>query len=286
MKSFIGLILFLVVFILVGVATHFAIFNKYGVYIWSLNEQNRITQTKLKAVGPVLAIPPAPENPKVGKQIEPAPPVVDEKKPEVPVVETKVLPEPPKDPNIISLFDGKDLGKWESTQYGGEGEVFVNEEGDLEFGAGAILSGVHWKGEVPRTSNFEISLDAMKIDGNDFFCGLTFPVKESHATFVVGGWGGGIVGISSVDDLDASENETMKIEGYNEGTWYKMKVRVTDDKIQAWIDGTQMVDLALKDRKISLRPGDIELSVPIGIASFQTRSKYRNLVWTNLPEAP
>ncbi len=168
------------------------------------------------------------------------------------------------------------------TQFGGEGDVFVNESGNMELGFGAVITGAHWGGEVPALSNYEISLDAMKLDGNDFFIALTFPVKDSFATFVVGGWGGGIVGISCVDDLNASENETMNIEGFSDDVWYKIRVKVTDDKIEAWIDDDQKVDLDLEDKKISLLPGDIELSVPIGLAAFQTRAQYRNIVWRNL----
>ena len=185
----------------------------------------------------------------------------------------------------IALFDGEGLGTWEKTQYGGEGDVFVDEEGNLEFGFGAVITGVHWGDEPPALSNYEISLDAMKLDGHDFFLALTFPVKDSHATFVIGGWGGGVVGISSVDDLNASENETMNIEGFENDRWYEVRVRVTDEKIEAWIDEDQMVDLELEDRKISLLPGDIELSVPIGLAAYQTRAQYRNIVWRNLPAA-
>ena len=196
----------------------------------------------------------------------------------------KEKPAPPKEPDLFVLFDGKTLGKWESIQFGGEGEVQVNEGGAIEAGFGAIMTGVRWKGGIPRTSNYEITLDAMLLDGNDFFCGLTFPVKDSHASFIIGGWGGGVVGISSVDDLDASENETMNIEGFEEETWYRVKVRVTDEKIEAWIDDRQMVDLELQDRKIGLRPGDIELCAPLGICSYMTRAQYRNIKWRNLPE--
>lgn len=283
MKSIIGLFVFFLVFALVGVATHFAIYNKPGIFIWSQNESGGFSQTTLKAEGPTLVKPAGEEKQKIENPVEKAEP--EEKAPPAPEVAADPEPQAEVDPNVIPLFNGKDLGNWEITQYGGEGEVIVNEEGELEFGFGAILTGVHWSVDPPQTSNYEISLEAMKLDGTDFFCALTFPVKDSHASFVIGGWGGGIVGISSVDDLDASENETMNIEGFNEGVWYKVKVRVTDEKIQAWIDDSEMVDLDLKDRKISLRPGDIELSVPIGLASFQTRAKYRNLVWTNLSDA-
>ena len=189
-----------------------------------------------------------------------------------------------KDPNVISLFDGKKLGKWKSVQFGGEGEVFITDEGNLQFDFGALMTGVVWGEKPPATSNYEISFEVMKLQGNDFFVGLTFPVKDSHASFIAGGWGGGIVGISSVDDLDASENETMNIEGFEDNRWYKIKLRVTDAKIDVWLDDKQFVDLELKDKKISVRPGDIELCIPLGLCSFQTRAQYRNIVWKNIKE--
>lgn len=189
-----------------------------------------------------------------------------------------------KDPNVISMFDGKKLGKWKSVQFGGEGEVFITDDGNLQFDFGALMTGVVWGEKPPATTNYEISLEVMKLQGNDFFLGLTFPVKDSHASFIAGGWGGGIVGISSIDDLDASENETMNIEGFEDNRWYKIKLRVTDAKIEVWLDDKQFVDLELKDKKINVRPGDIELCIPLGLCSFQTRTQYRNIVWTNLPK--
>jgi len=76
----------------------------------------------------------------------------------------------------------------------------------------------------------------------------------------------------------------MNIEGFEKDVWHKIRVRVTDDKLQAWIDEDQKVDLELEGKKISLLPGDIELSVPLGIAAYQTRAQYRNIVWKNLPK--
>jgi hypothetical protein len=193
---------------------------------------------------------------------------------------------PKKDPNVVPLFDGKNLGNWKPVPFGGEGEVFVTKDGTLQFDFGAMMTGVVWGGKTPpATSNYEISFEAMKLQGNDFFVGLTFPVKNDHASFIVGGWGGGIIGISSIDDLDASENETMNIEGFEDNRWYKIKLRVTDPKIEAWLDDKQFVDLELQDKKISVRPGDIELCIPLGLCSFQTRAQYRNLVWKNIATA-
>lgn len=279
MKYFGAVLLFLVVFFAVGVAMHFSLYQQPGVFVWSLREdadtgKSGFARTTLTVASSEPAAPAA-EAPKA----EPAKPVAAESPQAEPA---KDAPDPAK-ADEISLFDGKDLGKWRKTAFGGEGDVFVDEDGNLEFGFGAVITGVNWGEAPPATSNYELSLEAMKLDGNDFFIALTFPVKDSHATFVVGGWGGGVVGISSVDDLNASENETMSIEGFENDVWYKIRVKVTDDQLQAWIDDDEKVSLDLEGRKISLLPGDIELSVPIGIAAYQTRAQYRNLVWRKLP---
>ncbi len=279
-KKFSGLFIFLVVFALSGVVIHQVLYNRPGIFVWSLQE-NPETGSKMIARTTMIAASAADESEPGDEGGEVA--AGEETLESAPAPEA--IPAEEAGSDEISLFNGKDLGDWESTQYGGEGDVFVNEEGNLEFGFGAVITGVHWTGEVPKLSHYEITLEAMKLDGYDFFCALTFPVKESHATYVLGGWGGGVVGISSVDDLNASENETMNIEGFENDRWYQIKVRVTDERLEAWLDDDQMVNLALKDKKISLLPGDIELSVPIGLASFQTRSQFRNIVWRNLSEA-
>ncbi|MCB1237007.1 MAG: DUF1080 domain-containing protein [Verrucomicrobiae bacterium] len=275
MKLLKRLLILLIVVLIVGEAYHMGMYDgRMGFFVWSARKNPANGTISFVHTG---TLPPPPP------MVEDAPPETQAATlADTPAAPEKA-PEPPKDPNEFILFDGETLGKWKSTEFGGEGEVFVNEQKCLEFGFGAIMTGVNWTEEPPALSNYEISLDAMKLDGNDFFCALTFPVKESLATFVVGGWGGGVVGISSVDDLDASENETMNIEGFQNDVWYKIKVRVTDEKIEAWIDDRQMVDLEIGDKKISLRPGDIELSAPLGIASFMTRAQYRNLVLRKLP---
>ena len=97
-----------------------------------------------------------------------------------------------------SLFDGKSLGQWKSTEFGGEGKVTV-ANGQINLEAGVMLTGITWTGSSFPKTNFEVSLEAKKVDGTDFFCGLTFPVAESHCSLILGGWGGGIVGLSSLD---------------------------------------------------------------------------------------
>ena len=175
------------------------------------------------------------------------------------------------------LFDGKSLAGWAITDFGGHGDVKV-ENGQIFLGMGAALTGINWSNAtlLPK-SDYEISLDAMKIDGSDFFCGLTFPVSDSYCTLIVGGWGGGVVGISSIDSQDASENETTKSYNFDKNRWFHIRARVTRAKIEAWIDADKVADVELAEKKISMRPGEIESSVPLGVATYQTTAAIKNI---------
>lgn len=182
-----------------------------------------------------------------------------------------------------SLFDGKTLRGWQVTQFGGHGPVNC-QDGLMIVDMGDALSGVNWTNTPPK-SNYEIVLDAMRLDGSDFFCGLTFPVGQSHCSLILGGWGGTVVGISSIDGQDASENETTKFIRFESDRWYRIRIRVTDAKIEAWLDKDKIVDLPLADRKITLRFGDIDMSLPLGVATYQTTAAFRNLKWRSLGPA-
>jgi hypothetical protein len=180
-----------------------------------------------------------------------------------------------------SLFDGKSLQGWRETPFSGRGKVRV-EDGTILLGAGA-LTGITWAGSFPR-SNYEVRLEAARMDGTDFFAGITFPVKEAYCSWINGGWGGLVVGLSSLDGRDASENETMIQRNFTKGRWYALRLRVTDDRIQAWIDNEQIIDVALEGREISLRPGQIDLSAPFGIASYSTVGALRKIEYRVLAQ--
>ncbi len=181
------------------------------------------------------------------------------------------------------LFDGKTLNGWKTTEFGGHGEVAV-KDALLMIHLGAMLTGVSWTNEIPKT-DYEVELEAMKVEGSDFFCGLTFPVGDSFCSFIVGGWGGGVVGLSSIDGLDASENETTKYLPFDKNRWYRIRLRVTQSKIETWIDSDKIVDQSIVGRRISLRPGEIEYSVPFGVATWQTTAALRNIKIRRLSDA-
>ncbi len=180
------------------------------------------------------------------------------------------------------LFDGKTLTNWKRTEFGGEGEVKI-EDGRLVIGRGQPLTGVTWNGgQLPKV-NYELTLEAQRIEGSDFFVGLTFPVKDHPCSLILGGWGGSLTGLSSINGFDASENETTNFYKFDNGKWYKVRVRVTDTHIQAWLDNTNLADVEYSDKKIGIRI-EMELSKPLGLATYNTQAAIRNFKVRELPE--
>jgi len=183
----------------------------------------------------------------------------------------------------VSLFDGASLGQWKITAFDEPGKVYAKDE-SIVMEAGNEMTGITWGGGVLRR-NYEINLDAMRVDGEDFFCGLTFPIDDSCVTFIVGGWGGNVSGISSVNYYDASDNETTVKKTFDNGRWYHIRVRVSDGKIQCWIDDKQYVDLETAGKRLDVR-SEVEDSQPLGIASYGTSSAIKNIRLTKLADTP
>jgi hypothetical protein len=174
-----------------------------------------------------------------------------------------------------SMFDGQSLAGWRETPFAGHGEVHY-ESGVIILNMGDPFTGVNWTNEFPKL-NYEVAFDAMRLMGSDFFCGLTVPVGTNFCSLIVGGWGGSLVGISSLDGMDASENESTKFVNFESGRWYRIRLRVTEKRIEGWIDNDKLVDVDTSEKRISVRPGDIELSKPFGLAAWQTGAAFREI---------
>lgn len=178
-----------------------------------------------------------------------------------------------------SLFDGLTLGAWEQTSFGGEGAVGVRD-GAIVLEMGDPLTGVTWTGpDLP--ASYELALEAARLSGSDFFCGLTFPVGMSHCSLILGGWGGGTVGLSSLDGRDASENETTREMRFEDRRWYGVRVAVTPGRIRAWLDGEPIVNVATEGRKVGIR-AELDVSRPLGLATYRTRGGARSIRWRRL----
>ena len=257
------------------------------------------------------------------------------------------LPQPTTQPSPwAALFNGTDLTGWKETDYAGRGNVKV-ENGELHIENGLVITGVTFTNSavLPKT-NYEISYQAKRVNGSDFFALLTFPVGNKHASFVTGGWGGAVTGISSINSMDASENDTTVYLKYNQDQWYTFRLRVTPENLSVWMTPkehliplnatvasvvkayqteaatagqtlsakdaeavlreinpeldknipardtiyfpgeAQIIDEPIKDKVVQMRAGEIELSAPLGFATFQSYGVIRNARIRRLPEMP
>ena len=176
--------------------------------------------------------------------------------------------------------DWQTLDGWKQIPFPRSGTAHIETQAIL-LDPGAPMTGVTAREFKPRL-NYEIRYEASRLRGNDFFASLTFPYTNSHATWVNGGWGGDIIGISSIDNWDASENETRAYFNFENNRFYRFRIQVTETHIKAWIDDKQVVDLAVNGRAITLRRG-MDLTMPLSLFSYNTASSIRKMEYRLLP---
>jgi len=193
--------------------------------------------------------------------------------------------EPAPLPEARSLFDGATLDGWKKTPFYGADQVDVRvEDGAIRLPVGKSMSGVTTTRDDLPSTNYELTYEAMRTEGEDFFAAATFPARDGFLTFVNGGWGGNITGLSSLDGADASENETTVGYKYRDRTWYRFRIRVTDDAVRCWIDDRPVVKVDVRDRQLSTRI-QVRASQPLGFATWESAGAVRRVAVRPLTDA-
>jgi hypothetical protein len=178
-------------------------------------------------------------------------------------------------PEKLVLFDGKSLDGWKKTDFSRPGEVKV-EDGALVLSAGRAMTGITTtRQDLPKT-NYELTYEATRLKGHDFFAAATFPVGKSHITLVNGGWGGHVTGLSSLDGSDASENETTTAVKYQDKTPHRFRVWVTDKVIRCWVDDVKVVAVNIEGRQVDTRI-ETHANKPLGFATYETTGALRKI---------
>lgn len=185
-------------------------------------------------------------------------------------------------PQTWRLQEASLLAHWQPAGIDQSGDLQL-APGEFTLGAGKPMTGTRftaWAQLHLPVTDYAVEFEAMRVSGQDFFGALTFPVRsiDTCATLVTGGWGGGLVGISSIDEQNASENSTRGEHQFVNGQWYKFRLEVRDDELKTWLDGRLVINASIKARTISLRPGDIEKCAPFGLATYMTTGKVKNLI--------
>ena len=196
-------------------------------------------------------------------------------------------PTSPSAPVVHQLFDGKSLDGWRIIDdWVGEGAHVGVRDGAIYIADGNLLNGIARTAFPEIDGPYEMRIEAMRLEGRDIFLGVTFPVpgKNSAITFVAGGWGGQTTGLSNIDGLDAMENATGSAQNYEDGRWYAFRFEVSEERIDVWMDGRLIVGAFIARSKISLRPGEVDLTLPFGFFTYNTVGAIRKVEIEELRE--
>jgi hypothetical protein len=92
-----------------------------------------------------------------------------------------------------------------------------------------------------------------------------------------------LIGISSINGNDASENETASYRNFKNGEWYRFKVRVDKANITVWLNDEQIIVVARENRKFSVR-AEVMRSRPLGYCVFQSKVFVKDWEYRTLGE--
>ncbi len=178
------------------------------------------------------------------------------------------------DPNWTDwedLFDGKTLGRW-SQQFAGGGRVHV-EDGEIRIEAGRPFAGIVLREALPG-SGWEIAFEAKRTVGTKDISSVNFSVGPSTCSLVVGGFDGSLVGLQEVDGQSLDRSPMCKRLSFETNRWYRVRLRVTRAKIQAWIEEEQVADLPVAGHTFK----SYEIFRPLlSVYTYETSSALRSI---------
>ena len=177
------------------------------------------------------------------------------------------------------LFNGRDLDGWKEAPFDGRGKI-TTKDGEIRLGKGR-MTGIAWTRDFPKTG-YEIRFEAARLNGKDFFAGITFPVNDTHCSWISGGWDGTVIGLSNLDGNDASENDTSTNRDFETGRWYRFRLAVVPSRIRAWIDDVEIINVDISKRLVQIRFDDIDLCLPLGFASYATEAGLRSIAYRRI----
>lgn len=181
-----------------------------------------------------------------------------------------------------ALFEAPLASQWQDAKIEGGGEVRRETDGFTLHAGAPMTANVlpTWEQEGLPVVGYRLTYEAMRVSGSDFFGSVTFPVghRERSVTFVLGGWGGTQVGISSIDGADASENPTGSSQRFENGRWYRIRIEVHEESVRVWLDDRPLVRFDPQGRQLHLRGGEISKCVPFGFATYGTEGRIRACV--------
>lgn len=189
--------------------------------------------------------------------------------------------EAPKADEWQSLFDGKSLGAWEPVERFSSKATVAN--GAIVLDTLPEWNAVHWRVDVPR-EDYELAYEAMRVKGTRDFGTLAFAIGgATHCMLHIGTGEGDTVGLSNFDGRDYRSNGTARTFAFRNGTWYRVLLRVTADRVEAWVDGRKMVDVARAGHAFAPASARLRSIKAFGLCSYASGGAVRNIRLRRLP---
>ncbi|HUT36726.1 MAG TPA: SUMF1/EgtB/PvdO family nonheme iron enzyme [Planctomycetota bacterium] len=177
------------------------------------------------------------------------------------------------------LFDGKTLNGWARRL--NKDDALVVEDGQICMRPSTAIDGTERNmrnmglactGEMPR-DGYEVAYEAMRVAGSYDFATLAFPVGGEECLLKVGcGQNGRGICLNGTDVDPAALSEAT----FKTGQWYRMRLRVTGGRIQAWIDEEQVIDFARAGHRFIGTKESKEL-MPLGLLCHATHAAFRSI---------
>ncbi|MBL7222904.1 MAG: DUF1080 domain-containing protein, partial [Candidatus Brocadiae bacterium] len=195
----------------------------------------------------------------------------------------RLKPEPPRDvEGRIRLFDGMTLEGWRVIKGPGQFGAVRVDDGRLILEKGANPTAVVRDGAFP-TTHYEVTLDLMRIEGSGSVS-VAFPVGEMTCNLWLGTHGArALAGLGNVDGKPAYENDTKRDIQFETDRWYTARIRVIDQRIEAWLDGRKVTELTTEGHKLfASAPG---APAPFRLSTWISAAAFRNIVVRRLRPA-
>ncbi len=183
------------------------------------------------------------------------------------------------------LFDGKTLDGWQAAgDEATRGEVRL-ESGQIILNPGSPKTTVAWTSEFPAR-DYEVEVEAMRVEGRDAFCTIGLPLGEEQAQVAVG-WGpigrdSFMISVNAKDGSASADAVTEKRMQLKSGQWYRINVKVDDERVVVLVDGEPVLDVPRSDDTFPKRQDGNRFN----ITSYDTKAAIRKVRLRSLkPEA-
>jgi hypothetical protein len=137
----------------------------------------------------------------------------------------------------VELFDGQSLGMWKPDSIGDDASVRV-EQGAIQLNWGRPGTSLAWTGmSVP--ANYELALEVMRLEGSGSgYWFLTFPIDADRScTLTLANGLGWLCGASG----PVGDGAFTRAVGLDGGAWHSVRLRVIRGRIEAFLDGEELV---------------------------------------------